>query len=350
MKKGAKLPDNIELTLVKPQLRAGAPWTGYVHPCHIKPNPNQPREEFFEEDQTALEDSHAIVGQQRAIYVIPYEDADDPDIWFMIHDGERSWRSLSALQSEAVLVVFNPIVNSTDLDFQSFVANFGGRGHTHKETIKAVWKEIKLRGRSIPDFAKAVTRSEAWVRGYLLLHNLHPELKLLLDPPTPKKERLKFNLALVIARADPNEQIRIHRKSKGKSAKAAIREAQVEVGTEDRQGGKRGKKPSDYYTIVSRILRTTREDFDYLSHLPADVFQSATFNKEMAAAGLEGIVAAITIAYRNVTGRELPPLATLDPLAAVKLAAERRFGVDRQEVKSVDDLINGNGGTAAPTF
>ena len=127
--KRVKLPKGgVQTQQTRPELTPGVPWVGYVHPSHIKPNPKQPREEFFEDAQQELADSQSAVGQIRPISVVPLEDPKNPDIWFMIHDGERSWRSHVALQSEAILVLYNPVINLDDIDFLSFVANFGGRG------------------------------------------------------------------------------------------------------------------------------------------------------------------------------------------------------------------------------
>jgi hypothetical protein len=316
----AKLPVEIVVTTEKPILQPGMPWSGYIDPKHIKANPKQPRKVFPEEDQVSLQLSHSEVGQQRAVYVIPFEDPENPEIWFMIHDGERSWRSLTTLNGSPVLVTYNPIVRMEDITFLSFVANFGGRGHTHNEIIDAVWDEVKVNGRSIKNFADAVTRSIAWVGDYLMLHNLLPEIRVLLDSPTPKKNRLPLGVAKIIAKAKQDEQQAIYQRLAGKKTKVAVREARASVTEEIRVGG-RARGPGDDKKIVMRIVGTLDEDLTHLLSLHPSIFDSPIFDLELLDAYFVAILAKAIKAHRIITKHDLP--TRFDPDAAAKLIARR---------------------------
>ena len=321
MKKRVKTPDGIRVVTNRPQIETGVPWTGYIHPKHIKPNPKQPRETFPEDAHQRLQESHSVVGQQRAISVLPYIDPENPDIWFIIHDGERSWRSAVALDGEAVLVLYNPILTMEDLDFQSFVANFGSQAHAHNEIINAVCKEVLQKGRTVRDVAKAVTRSEVWVGTYLHLRNLHPELRKLLDAPTPKNSRLPLLLAQTIAKAEQNKQLEIYEGTKGKSAKVAVREARNKITKENRVQG-RERVPSDDWKIAKRIFRSFQEDLHYLAGLDPERLRGVGFDKELTYANMESVVAAATAIYKKLSGRDLPQNPNIN--APARLIAKRR--------------------------
>lgn len=345
----AKLPGGVRITEKKPELEPGVPWTGYIDPKHIKPNPKQPRKVFPEEHQKTLQSSHRAVGQRRAISVVPYKDNENPEIWFMIEDGERSWRSLTELHSPAVLVICNPLSNLEDIGFHSFVANFGGRGHTHAEIIDAVWDEVKNNGRSAKEFAEAVTKSEVWVGNYLYLHNLHPELIKLLDSPTPKNDRISFNLALIISKAEQSEQLNIYKKTHGMSSKVAIRTARKNVDEGVQVQGRR-QKPSDQKKILLRILRTVDEDIRYMRDLPDDVLNSASFDRELIEAHLAVILTIGLKAFRRISGGK--KFDVVDEKSIAELVAKRRFGSDGKKGMgeiSLDDIIPTNRGRAEQT-
>ena len=53
-KQTVKLPDGVQVVSKRPELQPGQPWTGFIDPRHIKPNPHQPRTEFPEENHNSL--------------------------------------------------------------------------------------------------------------------------------------------------------------------------------------------------------------------------------------------------------------------------------------------------------
>jgi ParB family chromosome partitioning protein len=326
-----KLPEQYELTTEKPVLRPGQPWIGYVEPRHIKPNPNQPRETFPDEDQAALRGSHTEIGQVRPVSVIPFTDPSNSEIWFMIHDGERSWRSLRDLDCEAVLVSYNPLINEDNLDVGSFVANFGGKGHTHKETIRAVWKHVKEDGIEPQEFAKMVTKHFTWVYNYVRLHNLHPDLQELMDPPTPKNARLPMRLALTLCKADRKDQLDIYMGIKDMSAKKAVNVAKEKIGKKVVVG--RQPRPSDYLKVLNRILKTVPEDLSTIISFPEEVLSRAAYDREMTLAVMESIMSQCEQITAKIKGEKWDPSQNgnkpkvkkkkHDPLAAARIAAHR---------------------------
>ena len=263
----------------------------------------------------------------------------------MIHDGECSWKSITSLDCRALLVIYNPNITEENLHLQSLVANFGSQQHTHREIINAVYEEHKIKGRKLVDIALACRRKPSWAENYNRLHNLHPELQVLLGEPTPKKDRIPWILDLDLAGESQDKQLAHYAEVKGMLPKVAHRALQVYKRQDEESVVVRKKKPSDDVRIIERILTTTQGEVTFLLSLDSTVFGSDSFDKLMSAAKIEVIVAQLQTFYVRAFGREL---TKPDPLATAKLGAKRFEGLHREPIRGVGDLIDGNRGRTSP--
>lgn len=220
------------------------PWSGLVPHDSIVPNPEQPRRWF---DPAALDQTAQSLDslQVQPILVIPFTDAKRPGAKWMIVDGERRWRGLGMLKQEKALVCYRPGITQENIHSTSFAANFCRAGHTHAETSAAIDREYRG-GRTYGEIASLVGRSVTWVQNEHKLLKLHPDLLALMDPPTPKNDKLPTQLALLLADLPPFDQLTKYAKVKELSKSDAFHKLRTSAG-------------------VSRdVKRSPQSDADYL--------------------------------------------------------------------------------------
>lgn len=204
------------------------PWSGHVPHASVVPNPEQPRK-WFDEDQLEMTKESLKALQVQPVLVIPFTDRKRPHVAWMIVDGERRWRGLGKLKEKEILVCYRPGITQENLHSTSFAANFCRAGHTHAETAAAIERE-RGGGRTYHEIARMVGRTEQWVRNEHKLLKLHPELLALMDPPTPKNEKLATQLALLLADLPPFDQLTKYAKVKELSKSDAFHKLRTSAG------------------------------------------------------------------------------------------------------------------------
>lgn len=188
------------------------PWTGHVPLGAVARNPEQPRRTFEREAMARLVRSLQRNGQQVPCTVIPFQDPELPDVAWMLVDGERRHRACGLAGLLMLWISYRPDMvaaphDADQLHSASFMANWCREGHTRAETISAVQREMRM-GRTRAEIAEAVGKSDAWVFHHEELARLHPDLLKLMDPPTPKNDRLPLNTALALVKWDHEKQLR----------------------------------------------------------------------------------------------------------------------------------------------
>jgi ParB/RepB/Spo0J family partition protein len=188
----------------------------------VFPNPDQPRRYF-----DAVELKRLAVSlkrrQQLPVAVRPHPTLEG--MWQIV-DGERRWRAAQMMQLPLWVVVDEEVSCEVDLHTASFSANFCRSGHTHAETAAAIDRELRA-GRSYAEIGELVGKSEDWAKlehGFL---KLDPKVLALLDPPTPKENKIPHRVAVLLTNFPPQNQMKLWNQYKAKGAAAAFHHIRV---------------------------------------------------------------------------------------------------------------------------
>ena len=211
------------------KLDLNKPWTGRVAVESVCRNPEQPRVHFDVPSLTKLGGSMKR-RQQAPCPVIPFTDPKRPEIQWMLIDGERRWRSAQTVHLKTLWVCYEPGVTKENLHESSLAANFNREGHTKMDTARALQKELDA-GSTVEELAGVVGKSITWVQMYLDLNNLHPELQIMIDPPTPKDRRIPLTIACNLAAYPQNKQMGLYDKHcRGRKEGGALTMLRVKAG------------------------------------------------------------------------------------------------------------------------
>lgn len=126
-------------------------------------------------------------------------------------------------------MAYEPGVDETNIHESSLAANFNREGHTKMDTARALRREIEA-GESVDDLAEVVGKGVSWVRQYLSLNDLVPELQEMLDS-TDKSRRLAVALGALLAGYPQEKQLTLYRKHvAGQGHEAARHSVRVSEG------------------------------------------------------------------------------------------------------------------------
>jgi len=228
------------------KLDLNKPWTGRVAVESVCRNPEQPRVHFDVPSLTKLGCSMKR-RQQAPCPVIPHRDPKRPEIEWMLIDGERRWRAAQQVKLKTLWVCFEPGVTTANLHESSLAANFNREGHTKMDTARALQKELDA-GSTKEELADVVGKSTAWVEMYLALNKLHPELQIMLDPPTAKERRIPLSIACNLAGYPQTKQMGLYEKHcRGRKEGGALTMLRVKAGAPAAHRG------SDARYVLGRI-------------------------------------------------------------------------------------------------
>ena len=149
-------------------------WSGMVPLGSVSPNPEQPRKWFDQADLISLGESLKS-RQEVPCTVIPFAVASNPQIKWMLVDGERRWRAATAGGLKKLWVSYSPGVDQSNVHASSFRANWHRAGHTKQETALAVARELE-NGLSYLQIGALAGKSDAWAIIYHSLLKLEPSL------------------------------------------------------------------------------------------------------------------------------------------------------------------------------
>lgn len=175
-----------------------------VDVSQIRPCPTQPRQHFDPEGLRLLGESIDATGQAVSGLVRVHPDGNG----FELIDGERRWRSISAIPEERRPFYQADLIEAEDDVVQfliSGIANFNRAGHTTVESLETI---VRLRNLKIPmeEIAKLLGISLFWATQIYGLRNLVPPVLKLLDPKIKEKQRLPVTAAVHISKMDASMQ------------------------------------------------------------------------------------------------------------------------------------------------
>jgi len=190
-----------------------------VDPATVAANPDQPRRYF---DPTDLELLGASLAhkQQQPVTVRPHPQPTAKRVWQII-DGERRWRAAKKLGLPLWIVVDGDIADDHQLHTASFSANFCRAGHTHAETAAAIERELKT-GKTYAEIGALVGKSESWAVKEHSFLKLAPEVLALIDPPTPREDKIPNKVALLLTSFPPEKQLKLWNQYKAKGVAGAF--------------------------------------------------------------------------------------------------------------------------------
>jgi len=188
----------------------------------------QPRKHFDEKKLRELAESMRQHGQAQRIVVRPLEGV--PGKLFELVDGERRLRAaiLAKLEYIDVVVEIVPMTKQQQ-HLKALVLNFNREGHTPLELSNALEEQRKA-GMSINDLALIIGKTRVTVAKLLALQRIHPDLKPLLDPPTPKKERIPIQHGNMLAKIPLELQVGFWNQAKLQLSKPLALEKLNELG------------------------------------------------------------------------------------------------------------------------
>ncbi|KKS38042.1 MAG: ParB-like protein partition protein [Parcubacteria group bacterium GW2011_GWD2_42_14] len=200
-------------------------------------------------------------GQKEPIVVRPIgEDT------YQLVSGERRLR---ASQKKGLLTIKAIVkeIRDEDLHFESLSYNAGRHKLTPRETFFAIVKEVDA-GRSIKDIAGVFCKSEGWVRTYLSLRNLAPELQAILEHDT-KKDCLLIKDALELAKIT-NLEYQVKRYQSTKDLTPSVRKKLIQNDVKRlRREPKQNKTGENRRWQVEDIISSTENFYYFLMELSA---------------------------------------------------------------------------------
>jgi ParB/RepB/Spo0J family partition protein len=206
----------------------------WAAPEEICRNEEQPRTYFAADELERLGASLARK-QNQPVTVIPVEDKGK--VKWKIVDGERRWRAAKAKGLKRLWIVVDEDVGSeSELHTASFAANWCRAGHTHAETARAIDVEFQS-GKSYEEIAEIVGKSPSWAQKEHSLLKLHPAVLALMDPPTPRADRLPSAVAYLLAGYRPEKQMKLWLQHKERGGKSAFHHIRASTGSTTRRSG-----------------------------------------------------------------------------------------------------------------
>lgn len=231
--------------------------------------PGQPRVWFDPDKLKKLGLSIRKYGQKTPIMakrLMPPEDGKE----FELIDGERRWRALEMIGATHVAITVSCPKSKAEQHMGSLIQNFCREGHTHMETSNAIASQVEV-GESLTDIAAAIGQSVVTVCNLHSLQRLVPQLKPLLDPPTPKSDRIRLQEAVELSRIEPKEQVGIWEKAKRQPTRGLVRATIKMLGKEFVVHKRTRKvKPSDFSSALERKIVALRLATSNLRQMPQE--------------------------------------------------------------------------------
>ncbi len=263
---------------VEPRLEAVKDLVGHVllvETARIRPDPEQPRKWFDQEQIAELADSLVEMSQMDTITVVPVIGV--PGIDYEIVDGERRWRAAKLALIRTVRVeVLAPFADPLDKHLSAVVLNLNRETHTVMEISNALQKQIDG-GRTVQQLANAFGHTVTWVYEYLSYQRLIPKLQALLGPPTPEKEQLAKPIAKILLRYSPEIQSDVYESVilKEKNPRLRLVKVRIAVSQFSSLVPKRARelKPSDHGGNLLAFVARLTGDTTMMSHLPHVTFR-----------------------------------------------------------------------------
>ncbi len=224
----------------------------------------QPRVYFNESRLKKLGESMRKHGQRQRVIVRPLVGVVGKK-WEII-DGERRWRAAQIVGIEYLKAVMEEPESKQEQHLSSLILNFNKEGHTPWELSNALQEQVEA-GMTIGDLADAIGKSRITVMNLLALQNIHSDLKPLLDPPTPEKERIPIMHGAYLSRIALDKQMEIWDEVKKQPTRTLMLEKIHELGKPHliyKRARNRHTNPNQVSTRIKRRLERLRLTFKEL--------------------------------------------------------------------------------------
>lgn len=254
----------------------------------ILPDARQPRRHFDKTRMDALTGAIKEGSQKLPAVVRPL--LGDPNFKFKLVDGERRYRAAKALDQDVPCLVREFRDEDEVLEFQ-VQANFNRDGHTPMETCNILQRLLESRRfRTLPKKERMAAlgrffgHSELWAWQYLGLRRLHPKLRRLLEPGTPKKKRIPTALAIKLSGFEHAEQMRMYKSIDKlglnfKRARRFIDRTNLDKGLHTHR---KGRRPSDDLEILAGFLGRVGQETAAILDLDDDRFNRMFATRDAA--------------------------------------------------------------------
>lgn len=247
----------------------------------IRPNAGQPRKVFNSAEMKQLISSMLQDKQQELIEVIRI--FGDPKADYELVKGERRWRGAQGLKwdtIEALVRTADEVPNKAVQHRRCLIADLHHATYSKLETALALLRE-KENGASTEELCTIFARKPAWINRHLLLNQLHPDVKKMLDPKLPSGKQISFEIAWRLASLFQEQQLEVWNKVapiRGTGFK--IREAKrLIVGLIPRQRSERDARPGYNCKNLDRIVPRIAVDTTTLEEYGDETFDCLIKNR-----------------------------------------------------------------------
>lgn len=234
----------------------------------VRPMSDQPRQHFDAKQLDELAESIRAIGQVVPALVVAVKG--DAKHLYELVDGERRWRAVQIAGVATLRVEVCEGADRETLFARSVAANFARAGHHPIEIAlacdrmrKAVTERTGRVGDGYEAVAAAIGKGVQFVKQYVGLLRLHPDVRDLLGPETPKKRRIGIGVASRIAGLSHPDQLAAVAKIQA-SGRSTTRGADLvldDMSCALRTSG-RPKRPSDHLKVLEGRLERFAEDLD----------------------------------------------------------------------------------------
>lgn len=231
----------------------------------IQPYPGQPRRYFDPAGLQELADSIKENGQVTPAWV----EAAGKGCYQLIA-GERRWRACKLAKVPTLTCEIRVGLSENKRFLASVMENFGRKDCTTMETARAVAEVLKINAQDYDKTATVFARSSAWVRQYVSLLKLNPQVAAMLEPPDVS---LTMSAALMLTNLHPSKQVKLADEilEFGLKYRAALRHISNSVEEGDRISHRgRARRPSDDSELLQRLLSSTGPVIDTLTSLSGE--------------------------------------------------------------------------------
>lgn len=237
-----------------------------IPPAKIKAFRFNPRKRFDPEELESLAMSLKSGEQVQPVIVAPVNERGPHN--FVLIDGERRLRA-AKIAGVKLQAIVRKVKNVQEHYKLSFLANLNRVGLTPMEEARALERmydsdELKALPNRMARIRKLMEysgRSDCTVIQRMGLVNLHPDLQVLVEPSTPKNERMPISIAVRLSNENyPHEaQLRIwNNQLKGLTAKQMEAVLDDHAEREGRKKRRARRKPSGNFLVLQRMVNRAK--------------------------------------------------------------------------------------------
>jgi ParB/RepB/Spo0J family partition protein len=249
----------------------------------VRPDYEQPRQEFDQEKLEELAASMRARGQLEPVHVRPVTPTNEMPARYALISGERRWRALQMIGADWIEAIIGEPCSDDDANFERACAANGARDDlSPSDNAAAVARlaampkyQARTQTERVQKLAAVMGKSTTWVSDMLKLDGVAPEVKRLVDGGALSKE----TAVEVAAIRSPERQAEVSMRIAAaglrvpEANKAVRQAAAVEQAREDaapRPGKPRGtRSPRADQKLVEQLISRATEAAEQALDMPA---------------------------------------------------------------------------------